>query len=253
MTKPLRPGASILLCPVRPGDDNEELRYSLRSWETNLLPGVEKHLIIVGYCPSWLRPDHFIKGNTVPEMDRVVFENVLLGASYVTAEHGAREVIVMNDDMFCLDPVTDVPKVRRNITLREHVSTVPRTTWWGRSLKSTVALAEAWGVEEPQSYEVHRPLVADSALLWGALLEAVAAMQSEGSLRGQPYPQWRTVYGMSFDGHDDEYIPVRDVKVLGTRKPRVGSPWLSTDEVSWKYLSSAIRKRFQNPSRWETQ
>ena len=28
------------ICPVRPGDHNEELRYAARSWETNLHLGV---------------------------------------------------------------------------------------------------------------------------------------------------------------------------------------------------------------------
>ena len=28
---------TLLICPVRPGDDNPELRYALRSWQTNLV------------------------------------------------------------------------------------------------------------------------------------------------------------------------------------------------------------------------
>ena len=243
---------ATLICPVKPGDLNEELRYSLRSWEANLLPGEEKQLIIVGHCPAWLQPDNFIRGNVSKSMDRVVFENVLLGAEYAL-EQGVEEVIVMNDDMICLDPVTDVPKVRRNISLREHASLAGEVSWWGRSLRATLSLSEVWGVEDPQSYEVHRPLVADAARLTRALLSAAEDMSKHDALKDLLHPQWRTVYGIAFDGLDDQHLPVRDVKVSGTKTPVIGSPWLSTDDSSWRFLGAAIRKRFQNPSRWETQ
>ena len=243
---------AVLICPVKPGDHNEELRYSLRSWDANLLPGEDKFLVVVGDCPSWVKPDHFIKGNHTRLMDRVVFENVLLGAEYAVHQ-GLSEIIVMNDDMFCLDPVTDVPKVRRNISLKAHAGKVRGGSWWSQSLDSTVKLAELWGRPDASSYEVHRPLVAASE----EFVAALNAMRDHVDVDGDEvlgrgaFPQWRTAFGLHRTGRDKEYIPVRDVKVSGNSNPRVGSPWISTDDSSWRYLGPAIRKRFQNPSRWE--
>ncbi len=42
----------LLICPVRPGDSNEELRYAARSWETNLHLGSDLRLMTVGYKPT---------------------------------------------------------------------------------------------------------------------------------------------------------------------------------------------------------
>lgn len=50
----------LLICPVRPGDRNEELRYALRSWEANLLLPGGLELLVVGHCPPWLQPDQFV-------------------------------------------------------------------------------------------------------------------------------------------------------------------------------------------------
>lgn len=239
---------TLLICPVKPGDDNEELRYALRSLEENLLLPGGLQLLVVGDCPSWLQPDHFLKGNLHKSMDRVVMDNVYLGSEYaVDTLHVDGDVVYINDDMFCLDPVLEVPKVRRNISLRQQVAKNPPVAWWGKSLASTLRLAQKWGYSDPHSYEVHRPLLADPKKMMESLTKAVLDSPADGSA-----PQWRTVYGMRLHYQTQKkFIPVRDVKISGQQQPRLGSPWLSTDDSSWRYIGPAIRKRFPNPSRWE--
>lgn len=230
---------TLLICPVRPGDDNEELRYALRSWEANLiLPDLT--LMTVGHCPQWVKPDHHVEGNCYKSIALAVFDNVRLGTIEATTL-GAREVIYMNDDFFCMDPVGAILPVRRNISLADHVSLAGgASTWWGRSLRLTADWLSYQGYPSPDSYEVHRPLLAQP----DAMLEALGAW--DGGMT-DTVPQWRTVYGVL---NEIEAYPVVDAK-LGIKSPGFGTPWVSTSDQSWRRYASAMRHRFQKPSRWE--
>lgn len=235
----------LLICPVRPGDTNEELRYALRSWETNLILPGGLELMTVGHCPSWLAPDVHIPGNHYRSMPLAVFDNVMIGAE-TARDMGAGEVLYMNDDFFCLDPVGSVLPVRRNCTLAQHIEGFPGNAglWWPRSLRLTASWLAEQGFPHPDSYEVHRPLVASARGMSEALGKWVA--QAGGALTGD-VPQWRTVYGTI--NKVDAY-PVQDAK-LGLKATGNGTPWVSTSDQSWRRYAPAIKGRFQKPSRWE--
>lgn len=233
---------TLLICPVRPGDSNEELRYALRSWETNLiLPDLR--LLIVGHCPPWVQPDNFVPGNRHKSMPFAVFDNIRIGASAAICD-GEDEVIYMNDDFFCMDPVGSILPVRRNCTLAEQIDKFPNGPglWWPLSLRLTAAWLASEGYPSPDSYEVHRPLVADAQ----AMLDALDRWDITSS---DTVPQWRTVYGVL---NKVEAYPVQDAK-LGQHQTGVGTPWLSTTDNSWRRYRTAMQKRFQKPSRWEVQ
>lgn len=235
---------TLLICPVKPGDNNEELRYAMRSWEANLiLPDLR--LMTVGDHPSWMQPDHHIAGNQFKSLPLVVFDNVRIGAVEAAAM-GAEEVIYMNDDFFCMDPVGAILPVRRDCTLAEHVAKFPAGAgvWWPRSLRLTASwLAEA-GFPHPPSYEVHRPLLAQP----DGMIQALDQWLDGRSLAEvDMVPQWRTLYGVLNKVHA---YPVKDAK-LGIRSPGFGTPWVSTSDESWRRYASAMRERFQKPSRWE--
>lgn len=229
----------LLICPVRPGDSNEELRFAIRSWEENLHLGSVLELMTVGYKPSWLAPDRHIEGNRYKSMPLAVFDNVLLGAQ-AALDHD--QVLYMNDDFFCLDPIGLVLPVRRNCTLAGHIAKFPpnASLWWPRSLRLTASWLAEQGFPDPDSYEVHRPLPASPAGMFEALYRWDGGMTDT-------VPQWRTVYGAI--NKVDAY-PVKDVK-LGTNISGVGSPWISTSDQSWRRYAPSIKKRFQKPSRWE--
>jgi len=231
----------LLVCPVRPGDSNEELRYALRSWEENLLLPGGLELMTVGYCPNWLAPDVHIPGNRYKSLALAVFDNVLLGAEAAVGM-GAGEVIFMNDDFFCLDPVGAVLPVKRNCTLEEHLGQFPAKAglWWPRSLRLTLDWLRGQGFPHPDSYEVHRPLAARASHM------AEALRRWDGGMT-DTVPQWRTVYGTL---NEVEATPVQDVK-LGLGTTGYGSPWVSTSDQSWRRYATPIKARFQKPSRWE--
>lgn len=231
----------LLICPVRPGDKNEELRYALRSWETNLVLDGGLHLLTVGYQPSWLAPDTHIDGNARDSMPLNVWENVRLGAEHAL-ELRLDEVVYMNDDFFCLDPVGKILPVRRNCTLAQHLSQFPPNAgaWWPKSLHLTASWLSDLGFPHPDSYEVHRPLLASPS----GMIEALSRW--DGGFEG-PIPQWRTAYGVL---NKVEAHPVGDAK-LSLRQTGVGTPWVSTSDQSWRRYAAEIKRRFQKPSRWE--
>lgn len=235
---------TLLICPVRPGETNEELRYALRSWEANLiLPDLE--LWTVGDCPSWLKPDLHVSGNRHKSTPLNVFDNVRWGAQEA-ANHGYDEVIYMNDDFFCLDPVGSVLPVRRNTTLADHLAQFPADAglWWPRSLRLTHDWLVGEGFPHPWSYEVHRPLLARPEAMESALNQW---LDQQADWLSGPVPQWRTLYGVL---NEVEAYPVVDSK-LGLRTTGYGTPWVSTSDESWRRYASGIKPRFQKPSRWE--
>lgn len=231
----------LLICPVRPGDTNEELRFALRSWETHLVLPDGLILMTVGHKPPWLAPDHHIEGNKYTSVPLAVFDNVRLG-TLAAIEEGHEEVIFMNDDFFCLDPVGTVLPVRRNCSLAEHISQFPEGAglWWPRSLRLTASWLAEQGFPQPESYEVHRPLLASA----GGMSEALARWGGDMS---DLVPQWRTIYGVL---NKVQAHPVGDAK-LSVRQTGVGTPWISTSDATWRRYATTMRKRFQKPSRWE--
>lgn len=232
----------LLICPVRPGDNNEELRFALRSWETNLILPDGLTLWTVGHKPNWLTPDEHIPGNRYQSMPLAVFDNVMLGSKEAYDAGVDGDAIYMNDDFFCLDPVGAVLPVRRDCTLAQHVAMFPLNAglWWPRSLALTASWLAEQGFPHPDSYEVHRPLLASPRGMFEALSRWDGGMEDT-------VPQWRTVYGAINKVHA---YPVQDVK-LSTHMHGVGSPWVSTSDQSWRRYASMMRLRFQKPSRWE--
>lgn len=232
---------TTLILPVRPGDENEELRYALRSWQQNLLLPSGHDLVTVGYRPKWLVPDHHIEGNRYPSIQNAVWDNVVRGSEFA-AGRGDETVIYMNDDFFCMDPMESVLPVRRNLTLAEHCALFPNQggLWWARSLALTASFLSGLGFPHPDSYEVHRPLLGSPEHMLVALAEWDGGM-------AENIPQWRTVYGVT---QGVEAHPVPDVK-LGPKASGIGSPWISTSDLSWRKWQRAISDRFQKPSRWE--
>lgn len=231
----------LLICPVRPGDYNEELRYALRSWQTNLILPDGLQLMTVGYKPKWLEPDWHFKGNDFKSMPHAVFANVKQGAGRAV-DLQFEECVYMNDDFFCMDPVGCVLPVKRNLTLAQHIASFPAngSAWWARSLRLTASWLSEAGFPHPDSYEVHRPLLASPS----GMFEALSRWDLGSS---DSVPQWRTVYGTL---NKVEAYPVVDAK-LGTRQSGVGTPWISTSDQTWRRYSTTIKQRFQKPSRWE--
>ena len=230
---------TLLICPVRPGDNNPELRYALRSWEANLHLG-SLQLMVVGSCPTWLQPDHFVAGNNYASVPLAVWDNIMIGSR----EAGNTCAIYMNDDFFAMKPIEEIVPERRDITLAQHINIFPENAslWWPKSLRTTKTFLAYHGHLDPWSYELHRPMPAYTGDMLNAMGKWIGGRGSNDSL-----PQWRTVYG-ALCGISAK--PVEDVK-LGIIRAMEDTDWVSTSDASWRTYGRHIAPCFQKRSRWE--
>lgn len=232
---------TTLVYPVRNGDRNEELRYSLRSVEAHW-PEVDE-VWIVGYLPSWLTGVGFIRGNRFYDKPRAVYDNVRIACEDPDVPD---EFVMMNDDFFALEPVDQGPPVVYRGPLVDHLRLVAgRCDWWERSLLATYWYLRGLGIDEPLSYELHRPLPTVKADMAKVLAEAADVQP------GDP-PQWRTLYG-NLAGIGGREEPA-DVKVYARRVEHRGEgAWVSTTDEGWQGTATAerIRRMFPKRSRWE--
>ena len=221
--------------PVRPGDSNEELRFSLRSL-SNLIHG---DVWIVGYKPSWVTNVEFIEGNLGPTGHANVYQNILLACRHPDV---SENLIVMNDDFFITEPISEIPDSYRS-TLQQHLDLPKvrsaRQSWWHKSLVTTQVCLSAVGYDDPLSYELHVPMPVNKTLMRETLerFDQVAPANP---------PQWRTLYGAL---HITDPVRLPDSKAF--RAGAVGKPYHSTTDLSWPRYRTQFAALFPEPSAYE--
>lgn len=140
---------------VKEGESNEELRYSLRSLKN--IP--HRRVIIVGYMPSW------VKGViNVPIPQRSQNKIVNTNTNWLRAtgiKDISRHFVLMNDDMFFMQPVTSLPFKH----LGRHREFVDRyhknhpNSYYTRVIHNTARRMIELGIELPLCYEMHSPTI----------------------------------------------------------------------------------------------
>lgn len=224
-----------LVYPVRPGDVNEELRFSLRSVEANYPHG---RIWLVGDMPNWVTGVEFIPGNTQPHMRANIYHNLLAVCRHPKV---ADEFVIFNDDFFVTEPVEGTPMSYRS-TLREHLD-LPRlrTTqgWWKDSLTTTLICLQAVGIDDPLSYELHVPFPVNKAKM-------LATLEQFKNVTPANPPQWRSLYG---NLHATNPVKAGDSKVF--RPGPLRTPYHSTTDVSWRNFRTTFRTLFPEPSPYE--
>lgn len=220
---------------VRQGEDNEELRWSLRSL-ANLPHG---QVCLAGYRPAWatgvLHLSTMQDGSKYANSTR----NLLTACM---DDRLSDDVVLMNDDFFVMTQVPgDLPTMHRG-----PVPLVARTYPHGRyrqGMTETAALLEELGVEEPVSYELHVPMIVNRA----AMVETLRV----GVESGIDCLHKRTLYGnlMQLGGRLAEDVKVHNAKQVGWS----WYPFLSTSDSSFARLpvGQFIRDAFPEPSEFE--
>jgi hypothetical protein len=147
---------SDLVYIVRPGDQNEELRYSLRSVARNL-PG--RRVWIFGHTPPWVRGVESVE--LAPLEDG--FANQLQSLTAAAHHPGLSEdVVLFNDDFYVMEPMDEV-RVFHTGTLAGYIAYLESigkspTNPWFRGLKVAKRELAEWGIENPLCYEHHSPM-----------------------------------------------------------------------------------------------
>jgi len=137
--------------PVRPGESNEELRYSLRSLRN--VP--HRKVWITGFVPSWVRnvgklPVQYRHGNKI--------RNVRANFKAACAAAGVAETFyVFNDDMFVMHEVDRIPAFHLG-PLEAYIGRIKKGLYQ-ESLRNALVYLRAKGHKEPLAYNAHTPIL----------------------------------------------------------------------------------------------
>lgn len=212
--------------PVRPGERNEELRYSLRSLAAHTK--VER-VIVVGSCPSWLTGVEHIK--TRQSTKRETGPNVRLAFEAI-AGADVDEFVWFNDDMFVMD-TSDLGPTHRGL-LADRLHKARPTGYWKALGQVAEILPSAALAYEP----IHTPM----PMTRHALAEALTMYDRTHGVR--------TIVGNLLELGGTEHPNVKNAPEVSWKT----SLYLSTSDKSFKHrpIGRFIRKRFREPSPWET-
>jgi hypothetical protein len=235
------------LVPVRPPNgerfDNPELRTAIRSWVTNGGLGPDDTLWVIGHKPRWLTGDvRHLPGNRFKSKPLNVWDNLRRAIEHPEMPE---QVIAANDDFVIVEPA-DPAEIAYRGMLADHIDMLTnRTSWWIKSLRATLDYLRGVGINEPLSYELHRPLLVDTARMEQALREA-----SWHSVDNPP--QWRTVYGNRWQIGGTQQP---DGKIYPSTAEKPATPFWSTTDSSFKSskLARWAVEMFPTPSRFERQ
>lgn len=220
--------------PLRRGNYNDELRYSLRSLE-NVPHG---KVICSGYIPNWLTGITAISRDPQGSNWFRSRDNVL-----AALEHASDPFYLFNDDFYVMAPVDEIPVYHAG-PLAEVINRYRRNRHGGaywRGMQSTYLLLQEWGYSEPLGYELHVPLLIHhepfrEALEKGSGIEALA---------------WRTLYGnlAQIGGTEAE-----DCKVIALGNEDLSQyPFLSSnDNLSYHPIGKYLRETFPIGSIYES-
>lgn len=224
---------------VRPGDDNEELRYSLRS----LVNVPHERVWIVGYKPSWVTGVEYVQVEQAPLRHLTKRENAWANMRALAASDAGPDVLYMDDDYFILSRVKEVPPMHRG-ALAEHAGAYKRR--YARSHYTSLLLHTLGYLgRDALSFECHVPFPVDRRLLADVLDECEANEKPIGQMTLRP--MWRTVYG---NRHHPDAPQVRDPKNPGGGIP-VGATYLSTSDSTFARTGGRLAVRFPRRSPYE--
>lgn len=227
---------------VRPGEQNEELRHSLRS----LVHLPHDRAWIVGHRPAWVADNVGYVGIAGVDSKH---ENTW--AAWWTMAFGMPEVsdefILMNDDFFIMSPMGRPPT--------QHAG--PLDAWLPAlgnirtrdRMEHTRAALHAMRPDRAAllSYELHVPMVLDRA----ALREVMVSGEAYRNSHLAPPLCKRTLYG-NYVGVGGELAPDPKVRDTEDMAPR-GTPVVSTSDRTWLYGEAGVRlrKTFSEPGAYE--
>lgn len=220
--------------PLRRGNHNDELRYSLRSLEN--LPHGE--VICSGYIPNWLTGVTAIGRDPQGSNWARSRDNVL-----AALEYASDPFYLFNDDFYVMAPIDEVPiyHAGRLVEVLERYKKSRHFGAYWRGMQSTYFLLKEWGYSDPLGYELHVPLLVYhkpflTALNMGQGIEALA---------------WRTLYAnvAQLGGEEAE-----DCKVIALGDEDLSQyPFLSSnDNLTYHPIGKYLETMFSRGSVYES-
>lgn len=225
---------------VRPGDDNEELRHSLRSVAANL---PHRRVVIAGHVPKWVKNVVALPRQQDPHRK---YENAELNwRAIVDSDKVSDSFIIMNDDFFIMQKLNALPDLHRGplAAVQEYYSKYEGH--YANSLNETAELLQRLGIDDLKSYALHIPMV-----MTKARRRAAQAIIAEFGYM-PAHIQMRTFYGNLWRVSGEQH---HDVKVLKKqRKPDGTDIFLSTNDQTFNdgLAGQYIRQVFSDKCKYE--
>lgn len=225
---------------VRPGDDNEELRYSLRSVAANM---PHRNVVIAGHTPKWVRNVTSIDTNQLAERSKYAAA-MLNWKAAINSDEVSENFILFNDDFFIMQPIEYLKVFNRGPLDNVIEYYQDKGGPYVHNMKRTRKLLKDMGATDLRSYALHIPMPLNKTR-YKFLLGGVEAAGYE--LDGI---QMRTLYGnfwrIGGEYHDDVKINKVD------EKPDPNAVFLSSLDESFSGLvGDLVRERFNTKCIYE--
>lgn len=229
------------MIPVRPGDENEELRYALRSIDAHL---DHDTVWIAGHCPPWVRGVRHIPVAHDRRLDRWANSRANRRAAFAHPEMADR-VALWNDDFYLLRPIAEIPVWNLGPLLDRYrpLPRPPAARQFMEGLAVTYAWLHARGHRTPLSFEAHVPLSVDRAGFLAALDHAETIPTAA--------PFVRSIYANLAGLVGDT---VEDVKYANAAAlPPANALFVSSDDTAFDVglVGDIVRTALPEPSRYE--
>jgi hypothetical protein len=229
---------------VKPGDDNEELRYSLRSVHRNM---PHERVWIFGHRPPWVSPA--VRHVFVAQQDpaRWKRQNAMALLRAMTDRADLDKFVLFNDDFFVTEMTGPEPPPRHRGSLAEfalgrwHIA--PGGHYAGVMMRTVALLREA-GLGDGLTYETHTPMT-----MTREQLELTLAYIDRHSAGEMVAP--RSILG---NLHRLGGELIGNVKIYGPEPASPdAAPFLSTTDCSFRYheIGKRLRRAFPDPSPYE--
>lgn len=218
---------------VKPGDSNQELRYSLRS-----LANVDHDRVwIAGYKPEFV--SNKVEYIPVPNQPTKYLSSTANLEAACKHPRVSDEFVYFNDDFFILHPISTFGCYDRGL-VRDVLACNPPSKYRTGGEQTLRMIQDYMGIDSPKSYELHIPMVLRKDLMLETIRKG----------RGIPAFHKRTLYGNLWD------LPSRsaqDVKVKDLHTPPPAGPFVSTTEHSFEHgdVGKVIRSLFPKASVYE--
>lgn len=224
----------VYIC--RPGEQNEELRYSLRSLRN--IP--HDRVWIVGDGPSWLRNVEMVKVPQQRDKQETALLNLITACQHPEISD---PFLIFNDDMFLMQPMERVPSLNMG-PLERVISEHQYGSAYRNAMQKTYDRL-ATLTDDPSTlvcFELHIPMEIDKV----DMLMALSLVKGIHGVHN------RTAYGNLSGVISSE---AKDVKVYRTDKARDydQKPLLSTSDRTFHYhpVGKYIREQFPERSEYE--
>ena len=238
---------------VKESDENDDLRYSLRSVE-KFVP--YDNIWIVGYKPKWVKNVNYIPVKQSGNKWNNSVKNILTACK---CDKISENFVLMNDDFFAIKPISNLEE-SINVTLgllkysiKKHK---PLQSRWGNAFQYLQDLLRKMKIREPYyDYESHIPLMINRKIY----LEVMDRQEVKDYMKTSKVLHKRSLYKNCSENTYPKILE-EDVKIEFDRdviKKIKVCDWLSVfdnqvNKSNYKRLNFLLQSLFPEKSKFET-